>query len=270
MRLKTFTITFIISFCSLYSLLGIYTHMHPRFIPNIAKENLDSIINKDVLSDTDYETLYNQTGLTKPIIDELKIEPDFKDKIHMFQENYLKEFPMKRIFLPPVTITEELDRNEGGFELAPYKNGYILLTKSTHTANWRHGHCGIVVDEVRGLTLEALNPGSSSIEQPISKWKYFPTMKMYRLKDASQSLNNEIAEYALSNLKGLPYNILSDKDQGDFPHDTHCSLLIWQAFKPFGFDLDSTGELFVSPKNLAMSPHLELLQTYGFDPKEAW
>lgn len=270
MKLKTFIITFAISFFSLYSLLVIYNHTHARFTPNIAKENLDNIISKDVFSDDDYETLFAQTGLTKPIIDELKSEPDFKDKIYVFQENYLKEFTIERIFLPPITITEELNREDGGFELAPYKNGYILLTKSTHTANWRHGHCGIVVDETRGLTLEALNPGSYSIEQPISKWKYYPTMKMYRLKDAPQSLNNEVAEYALSNLKGLPYNILSDKSQGSIPSDTHCSLLIWQAFKPFGFDLDATGGLFVSPKNLAMSSDLELLQTYGFDPKEVW
>ncbi len=270
MKLKTFIITLIISFCSLYTILAIYTNTHSHFTPSIAKENLDSIILKQNFSDSDYTTLFNQTGLTKPIIDELKSEPDFKNKISLFQDNYLKKLPIKKIFLPPVTIIDELSRDTGGFEIAPYQNGYILLTKSTHTANWRHGHCAIIVDASRGITLEALSPGTYTLEQPISKWRYCPTFKMYRLKNIPQSTNDKIAKYALSNLKGLPYNILSDKSQGNIPYETHCSLLIWQAFKPFGFDLDATGGLFVSPENLAMSPYLELLQTYGFDPNEVW
>lgn len=270
LKLKTFVILFLTTFMSVYLLAGLYLSAHSRDIPQVHKQDLTSILNQESFTEADYDILFQQTGLTKPLIDEVRTMPHFTEKIKSFQDSYLREVTVKREYLPPVTISETLDLNEPGFQLGPYHNGYILLTKSTHTANWRHGHAGIVIDEVRGITLEALNPGTYSMEQPISKWQYYPTVKMLRLKDASQTTLDAIAQYAATHLNGLPYNILADKNQGDTPYETHCALLVWQAFNHFGYDLDATGGLFVSPKNMAMSPLLELLQIYGFNPSEVW
>ena len=270
LKLKTFLIVFFLTFISVYALVGLSLRNHPRYVPQVAKEDLLPVLHKSTFTEADYTLLFEQTGLTAPLIEEMRTLPDFEDKILLFQENYLKEVPVLSEYLPPITTSETLDRTTPGFELGPYHNGYVLLTKSTYTANWRHGHAGIVIDEVRGITLEALNPGTYSMEQPISKWEYYPTVKMYRLKDVPQSTLDEIATYAATHLKGLPYNILADKNQGNEPYETHCSLLVWQAFAPFGYDLDATGGLFVSPKNMAMSPLLELLQNYGFNPHEVW
>lgn len=270
LKLKTFILLFLSTFISVYLVCGLYLSFHSRYVPQTEKQDLTTLLNQESFSDADYTILFEQTGLTKPLIDEMRTMPHFTEKIQAFQDNYLREVPVTREYLPPVTISETLEGDAPGFELGPYHNGYILLTKSTHTANWRHGHAGIVIDEVRGITLEALNPGTYSMEQPISKWQYYPTVKMLRLKDTPQSTLDAIAQYAATHLKGLPYNILADKNQGAQPFETHCSLLVWQAFHQFGYDLDATGGLFVSPKNMAMSPLLELLQIYGFNPDEVW
>ncbi len=252
---------------------GVLIYLNPRYVPSVEAIDLTPILTKENLTEEDYALLFEQTGLTQPVIEELATLPNFMDKMLTFQKDYLNDISVVPEFLPPITISEALRNNTGGtagFTLAPYHNGYILLTKSTYTMNWRHGHAGIVIDEVRGITLEALNPGTYSMEQPISKWQYYPTFKMMRLKDTPQDTLDDIAAYASSTLKNLPYNILADKDQGQTPYDTHCSLLIWQAFHHFGYDLDATGGLFVSPKNIAMSPLLEVLQIYGFNPNEVW
>lgn len=274
MKLRTFLIIFFISLFSLFFLYQGYLLQNPRYTPDVATVNLNPLLEKETFSDADYESFYEQTGLSKPIIDELASQPDFKKKILIFQENYLKEVSVYSEFLPPLTTSELVGEssdviNHKAFTLAPYHNGYLFFTKSTFTMNWRHGHMGIVTDEIRGITLEALNPGSPTIEQNVSKWEYYPTFKMMRLKDVPQSTLDATADYAATYLKGLPYNILADKSQ-ETPIDTHCALLIWQTFNHFGYDLDATGGLFVSPKNIAISPLLEVLQIYGFDPDKDW
>ena len=173
--------------------------------------------------------------------------------------------------MPPATLSQMVGSSPSNkvqaFTLAPYHNGYILFTDATHSFGLRHGHIGLVVDEIRGLTLEALSPGTVSCLQNIHKWEFYPTFKMLRLKDASPSLMEDISNYALAQLQGLPYNILSSKKQ-KIPYTTHCSLLVWQAFYPFGYDLDSTGGYFVLPQDIIYSPFLEVLQIYGLNPIE--
>lgn len=248
--------------------------LNARYTPQVEALDLEPLLNQETFSPADYNLLFEQTGLGQPIIDELHSTTDFKEKILSFQADYLKEVKTYSEYLPPVTVCEMVgdakDSNHtAAFQLAPYHNGYLFFTKSTFTMNWRHGHIGIVTDEVRGITVEALNPGYPSMEQDVSKWIYYPTFKMMRLKDVPLSKLNTISQYADNYLKGLPYNILASKVQDPIT-DTHCSLLIWQAFKAFGYDLDATGGLLVSPKNIASSPLLEVLQIYGFDPKKDW
>lgn len=274
LRLKSFIILFCVTLGLAYLISGFMINTEVHYQPTVAPADLLPILEKNTLSEEDYLLLYEQTGIAKPIVDELRTMPDFIEKMLTFQSDYLAEVRTDSDYLPPITFEDKIvnaeDERIPGFSLAPYHNGYILFTKATHTANWRHGHAAIVIDEVRGITLEALSPGTISMEQNINKWRYYSNFKMMRLKDVPQTVLNEIADYASTYLKGLPYNILADKNQGEAPKDTHCALLVWQAFKPFGFDLDSTGGLFVSPKNMATSPLLETLQIYGFNPHKDW
>lgn len=274
MKRRLFFILFFTGIFSSFLLYQNYLLKNPRYTPQVASLDLEPLLEKQTFSESDYHIFYEQTGLSQPLIDELATGPNFKQQILSFQENYLKDVVVYSEYLPPLTtcelVGEDSDRpSHKAFTIGPYHKGYLFFTKSTFTMNWRHGHMGIVTDEIRGITLEALNPGSPAMEQTVSKWEYYPTFKMMRLKDIPQSELNAIADYALTHLKGLPYNILADKNQDPLT-DTHCALLIWQAFYHFGYDLDATGGLFVSPKNIASSPFLETLQIYGFHPDKEW
>ena len=40
--------------------------------------------------------------------------------------------------------------------------------------------------------------------------------------------------------------------------------------KKFGFDLDSNGGWLVKPQDMALSKHVEVVQTFGFNPDTLW
>ncbi len=274
MRLKHFLIAFFTLLGLAFGISSLIVQKQGFYQQDIKKIDLMPILSKAILSAEDYAILYQQTGIARPIIDELRPSPDFFDKMAAFQAHYQASVSLADESLTPVTKQEYFINSQKesvpGFEIAPYQNGYIFLTKSTFTFNWRHGHAGIVIDAKRGKTLEALSPGTISMEQDANKWRYYPTFKMLRLKDTPQMQLDEIARYASTHLRDLPYNIFADKNQGNTPVDTHCSLLVWQAFKPFGYDLDKNRELLVSPQDIAGSPLLETLQIFGFHPNKEW
>lgn len=272
MKLRTFLFIFFVLLFSSFFLYQSFSLHEARYTPQVEMINLSPLLEQSQFSESDYDLLFQQTGLSQPIIDELSDSPDFKQKILQFQADYLKEINVYTVYLPPFTLCEMVGDSstpEKAFNLAPYHNGYLFFTKSSVSLGWRHGHVGMVTDEIRGITVEALHAGLPSAEQNVSKWEYYPSFKMMRLKDSSQSELDRIACYADTSLKGLPYNLLASKYQ-EVPADTHCSLLIWQAFNHFGYDLDATGGLFVSPKDIAASPLLEVLQIYGFNPNKDW
>lgn len=257
-----------------YILLGFHTSNNMFFVPNVMRIDIEPLLKQATLSEEDYDTLYHQTGLTQPMIDILKEKPDFEATLLRFQENYFKQQNIVKTDMTPFTKIDEIHDASGnrisGFELAPYENGYIFLSKSTYTYNWRHGHAGLVIDNVRGKMLESLEPFTVSMEQNTSKWAYYPTFKMMRLKDIDQSVSDDIALYASTFMQGIPYNILAMKTNKPIPTSTHCSHIVWHTFKQFGIDLDSSGGIFVSPGDIGRSPHLETLQIYSFDPDKDW
>lgn len=201
LKLHTFLIIFTVSILSWFFLYQGYLLRTPRYTPSVQAVDLNLLLEQSSFSEADYALLFEQTGLTQPIIDELSSSSDFKERILRFQENYLKEVSVYSEYLPPLTTSEivgdsETHISEKAFEFAPYHNGYLFFTKSTFTMNWRHGHVGLVTDEIRGITLEALNPGAPTMEQDVTKWQYYPTFKMMRLKNVSQAELNEIADFA--------------------------------------------------------------------------
>lgn len=273
MKLVKFLRIFVIVFIGVFIANYAYLYFTPHYTPKTRPIDLNILLEQPSFSQEDYALLFEQTGLAQPIIDELHTQKDFKTRLLGFQKDYLADIMVSQTYMPPATFCQIVGKSPNhkvkAFTLAPYHNGYLLFTDATHTFGWRHGHIGLVVDEIHGITLEALRPGMKSCLQNIHKWEYYPTFKMMRLKSASQKELDKISNYALEQLNGLPYNILGTKKQ-DTPEDTHCSLLVWQAFMHFGYDLDATGGWFVSPKDIACSPLLERLQIYGFNPNKDW
>ena len=103
--------------------------------------------------------------------------------------------------------------------------------------------------------------------QPLSKWDYYPAVKVLRLKDAPQELIDEIIQIAQTQFLNLNYNIFATKNDLT---TTHCSDIVWKVFNEVGIDLDSNGGPIVTPQDIATSPLLYEVESYGFSPKRTW
>jgi len=248
--------------------------------PDYPQTDISSILENNTISEENYKELFYQTGLGKTAIDEiLKDKESGVTEILKFQETFFK---VRNVYCEPIgiiTSQESIVNEEGkpmyGFNLAPYENGYVLITKATHSLGWRHGHAAIITDSENGETLEAIILGSNTEFQNINKWRVYPSFIMLKLKDASQETLNEIAEFAKTNLSDKPYGLTIGLTSSKNPDpknikSTQCSHLVWYPFMQFGYDVDSDGSWLVTPKDIANSDLFEVVQVYGVDPNEIW
>jgi len=163
---------------------------------------------------------------------------------------------------PLSIITREDYLADGSSHTLPaLENGDILLTFSTHSFGWRHGHAGLVVDAERGLTLEAVLVGRPSAVISMEHWRYYSTLYVFRLKDADPEVRQAVAEFAMNTLNEIPYRLTSGL-YGAPAEDAvtaQCSYLVWYAYAHFGYDLDSDGGRLVTVADLAASPLLEIV-----------
>ena len=254
--------------------------------PDYPRTDILPILAKSRLSDADYSTLFFQTGLGKPAIDELLAhDPDSAQYIQRFQDYFFKDVRFICENNSPVSKEESLVDEHGnliyGTEFATLHSGDILVTKSSHTLGWRNGHSALVIDPVRGLTLESIVLGTNSSVQDIRKWLNYPNFILLRAKDFTAYDLEMIARSAAERLNDIPYNltvgIFSPKDACGSSKTlqakiagTHCSHLVWQAFKNFGADIDTNGGILVTPRDIANSTRLEIVQVYGVDPGNIW
>ncbi len=255
----------------------IFLNMYNRtYWPASPQIDLLPILNNSSLGNQDYSLIFTQTGLSKLAIDDLLAQKDGKNLILSYQNSYYSKRKMYIEKLNPFTsqenivVNKTIDKSNNSIQLAPLRNGDILLTKSTYTLYWRHGHCGLVIDAKNGIILESIEPGTISKYQNISKWQTYSTIKVLRLNNANQKKLDEIAQYADKNLIGLKYGIFSSKKQCNKLLSANCSQIIYQAFIHFGYDIDSNHGLFITPEDIAKSKLLSIVQIYGFNPSKVW
>lgn len=247
--------------------------------PDYDKIDISMILSKDTLTEEDYKTLFYQTGLGKTSIDKLLEEDNKTGKILKFQENFFADKKVSTESIGIVTSQESFVNEEGkniyGFELAPYEEGYVIITKATYSLGWRHGHAGIITDAKEGTTLEAVILGENTRFQDINKWRVYPSFIMLKLKDADEETMNEIVNIAKNYMNDVPYGLtvgLTSKKNSDINNiqSTQCSHLVWYPFKQLGYDIDSDGSWLVTPKDIANSDLFEIVQIYGVDPNNIW
>ena len=248
--------------------------------PDYEKTDITVILEKGSLDDNDYKELFYQTGLGKTAVDEiLKDKASGKENILKFQEIFFKDNNVSCDKIGIITSQESIVNDEGkpmyGFNLAPYENGYVLVTKATHSLGWRHGHAGIITDAENQETLEAVILGTDTQLQNINKWRVYPSFMMLKLKDTSQETLDEIAEFAKNNLLDIPYGLTVGLTSKKNPSpdniiSTQCSHVVWYPLMQFGYDVDYDGSWLVTPKDIANSDLFEIVQIYGVDPADIW
>ena len=248
--------------------------------PDYEKTDITVILEKGSLDDNDYKELFYQTGLGKTAVDKiLKDKASGKENILKFQEIFFKDNNVSCDKIGIITSQESIVNDEGkpmyGFNLAPYENGYVLVTKATHSLGWRHGHAGIITDAENQETLEAVILGTDTQLQNINKWRVYPSFMMLKLKDTSQETLDEIAEFAKNNLLDIPYGLTVGLTSKKNPSpdniiSTQCSHVVWYPLMQFGYDVDYDGSWLVTPKDIANSDLFEIVQIYGVDPADIW
>lgn len=223
-----------------------------------------------ITEETDRETLFLQTGLGASAMDKLIAQDEFTIALNL----------QDAVFEPTKATCESLfdwftreDRREvdARIVLVDLQPGDILLTFSTHSVGWRHGHAGLVLDE--DSVLESISIGEESAIVSPGHWTTYSNFVVLRVKEADQALREEVALYARENLNHISYRLLSgwigDKalDTEDPWFGAHCSYLIWYAWNRFGYDLDSDGGRLVTCDDIFHSDLLEVVQMYGLDLK---
>lgn len=242
--------------------------IHSFYLQEIPKVDMTEIIGRESLSEEDLMTIFSQCGVSPFAAREL-IEEGEEERLFTLQKMYFTkpEFERRYIAFP---VTAEEKNVEQITPLVNLKKGDILVSFSTHTLNWRHGHCAIVTDG-KGTILEHLSVGNTSCFSKASKWGKYPAFLVLRHKDEAQA--SFAADYAKENLENIDYNILAgivNKDKSDDKEidGSHCSHLVWQAYKAAGADIDSDKGIFVTPSDIAMSGDLEIVQIFGIDTED--
>ncbi len=245
------------------------TVKYARILPSYEQTDIGGILAKEEWTEEDYSVLYRQTGVSKSALDGMKDDPK---RILSFQEAL---FYKGEVVQDDIAITTSHDEmKDFTAPIVDLEDGDIIVTSSCHTFGWRNGHSALVVDSEDMRVLESRSLGIPSGYGSVRWFQKASNFIVLRLKGATKEERAEIANWATENLYKVDYSILvgisQKKDQGDKPQVTHCSHLVWQAYYHFGYDIDSDGGPVVTSRDIASSPHLEVVQVYGFDPEKLW
>ena len=244
--------------------------LNARFAPDWKRQDISETLEKESLNEKDYTFLFSQTGLGKDAIDDL-IKSGNKAKIYDFSEQYFEKPEYKKDFmLFPFIATEQ--KTDSLTEIAPLRDGDILISLTTYTMGYRHGHAGIVVNGKTGRTVEHTVFGERSDYGNADTWREYTTFAVLRYKDSD--IAKKAAEYAEEKLIGIFYTPLAgffkkDKQDENPVSSSMCSHLVWQAYIAVGADIDGDGGNLVMPSDFLKCPDLEIVQIYGIDPERA-
>ena len=214
------------------------------------------------------DKIFKYTGLSpraaSDIFESKKLSYLYKLNKLYFEKPYIK----KEYILYPTTVQESV---KNPIPLAPLCDGDILYTPNTHTLDWRHGHTAIVTDAKKGIILEHMSIGNTTVLSCSKKWGSYPAFAVLRYPDEKTA--KKAADFAKEKLTDVPYSIFAgliekDKSKNDEISSSHCSHIVWQAYKAVGVDLDSNGGRIVTPKDVAKSDKLKLVQIFGLNPKD--
>lgn len=228
----------------------------------------DYIFEKISLSDGD-DKIFKYTGLSPAAVNDF-VKTGKADTIEKLNKLYFEKPKIKKNYiLFPVTAEERISK--AATPLAPLSDGDILVTFNTSTLDWRHGHLAIVTDAESGIILEHMSVGNNSCLSYARSWGGYPAFAVMRYPDSE--ISQKAAEYAKQNLTDVPYSIFAglikkDKSKNAEIESSHCSHIVWQAYKAAGVDLDKNKGRIVTPKDVAMSDKLKTVQIYGLNPED--
>lgn len=271
-KLCILVVSFVLLF---YFLQRFWAHREKEFYPDYPKEHLTE--------ESDYDTFFLQTGLGESAIDKLLSKNDFQSILNaqekFFYPGEVSCEPLLGWFTREDRLSiaedEESDAEKDKKDLLPQlvdlQPGDIILTLSTHSAGWRHGHAALVLDE--STTLESMVWGTNSDYGQIENWRSYSNFAVLRVKNITPELQQQVKEYACNSLYDVPYHLSAGfigtkaPEPEDPQFGVQCAYLVWYAWNHFGYDLDSDGGCLVTANDILHSDLLEIVQIYGMNPK---
>ena len=247
----------------IYLLQAFWAHRTEAFVPEYPKVS--------ITEESDYETLFLQTGLGQSAVDTLISQGEFDTALRL-----------QRVVFEPTEVhctamfgwftREDHRAADERITLVDLQPGDILLTFSTHSVGWSHGHAGLVIDE--NSVLESVSIGAVSEIVNVNHWTSYSNFVVLRVKGIDEELQRAVTLSAEENLNGVSYRLLSGwigekalgTDESWF--GAHCSYLIWYAWNQFGYDLDSDGGRLVTCDDILHSDLVEVVQAYGVDVRQ--
>lgn len=256
----------------------------------LSEQELKAIYEKPTLTDEDYNILFEQTGLTKVGIDRAKAKADGWKRVFDIQQLYFKERGIIKERYAPLVCTDYMDGEEA--EMIYLERGDIIISSSTHFSGFRIGHSAIVTNyKFTGEIYQSNQVGvANGFNDAKSMFANRTNFMVVRIKpeyfsetgrDDESYRNNldRVTEYISTQFADVPYSVFTAVfTKKDGMKTTSCSHLLWYGFKHFddqnggkyNLDLDSNGRVLVMPKDIAESPYVELVQTFGFDPAKMY
>lgn len=274
-----------------------------HYVPDYEREDLAPLLKLEgrELTEEDYRRLFLQTGLAKAGVVGL-YETGRQELLLDLQERFFAKAQVECRHVNLLLRSERLvEKEKPELDFLPVlQDGDILVTFSGHVFGWRTGHAAVVVKASEGQTLEAVTYGCDSSVRSVEHWREYPGFALLRLKGITDGQQAEIAEYARTELVGVPYSLfaytdfslaasigaadgvgkplntrrLPDSDRlADTAEEipslsvTQCAHLVWSVYRHFGYDLDSDGGAVVTPGDIFRSDQLEVVQIYGINPE---
>ncbi len=285
-RLRNTAAVFLAVFLFLFAVVGFFlvacftVDLDARVLPSYDRVDLSAILSRPAENWTEEEldTVCYQTG----VFDREWLKRQPAETLLDFQEALFFRGEVVHDDVAWTTPHDMLiDPESGEIYFAPVvglEPGDIILTSTCHTYGWRNGHAALIVPGNRILQSFTLGEDSDAILRSSSNGvQWFQSASNFmvlRLKGADAETRYDLAEHALHELSGIPYSLIvgifMPKDQGTAPKGTHCSHLVWQAYKNAGYDIDYDGGPVCTTRDIANSPYLEVIQYYGFDPTKGW
>lgn len=166
------------------------------------------------------------------------------------------------------TMEDRIPKEEA-VPLTDLQAGDIILTLSTHSLGWRHGHAGLILDG--DTVLECTTWGQKSTIVNLKHWSTYSNYAVLRIKDVTEELQQDVVSFARENLCGVPYHLSAGFIGEKAPEleDAHfglqCAYLVWYAWEHFGYDLDSDGGRLVTAYDILNSDLVEVVQSSGME-----
>lgn len=252
-----------------YEVAETFECWHPGY--EMQKDELLRIMAKpdSELTDEDYSFLYSQTGLTKLGIDRARKNKWGIDRVSEIQDDYFAKHTVEHKKFAPYICFCQIEKHISNIYL---EEGDVIVDASTQLIGWRMGHSGLVTRAygVTGDILQAAAIGTVSAIGDIDTFTNSPAFMILSPK-VDKEIKQQVVKYAKENLLGISYDpfrgLFSSKNKIT---TTQCAHLVWYAYNQFGVDIDGNGGGLVTPQDFANSPKMEVVQVFGFNPKELW